>query len=475
VRLGALRDRLNDSLFPDPPAGDRSLQRGERLLLVGALLTIAVVLQLLRLGSASLDSIWAEDGPIFLQGALYEGFWEAIVSPYGGYLVLVPRLIGEAAALPPADAAAETIAILSACVVAICGLAVWHGSAGHIRSPHLRLLLVAVTVLSPVAGLEAIDSASYVLWYMLFATFWLLLWRPRTGLGAGLASGFVLITGLTTPGVWFFAPLAALRTIAARGRRDLAMVGAYWVAAIAQIPVLALDREAVVEPVWSADIWMVYLQRIVEGAPLGLELGGTAWSEAGWTLLIALLLGWMAALGLGFKGATPATRLIVAIAVPTSLVMFVVSLYQRAVATQMVWPEGVHFGNGGRYAIVPALLLVSAVLVLVDDRERQRSGPAPPISWLGLGVAGVLALSIVTSFDQRDETIRGTPPWGEALRQAATQCSAGVRDVAVPISPPGFGLQVPCDRISSLPGGARNATRPKPARLAAAITAAKTE
>jgi hypothetical protein len=449
VTLGALRDRFNDSLFPDPPAEDRSLHRGERLLLVGALLTIAVVLQLLRLGPASLDSIWAEDGPIFFQGALYEGFWEAIVSPYGGYLVLVPRLIGEAAALLPADAAAEAIAILSACVVAICGLAVWHGSTGHIRTPYLRLLLVAATVLSPVAGLEAIDSASYVVWYMLFATFWLLLWRPRTGLGAGLASGFVLATGLTTPGVWFFAPLAALRTIAARSRRDLAIVGAFWVAALAQIPVLVLDQEAVVEPVWSVDIWMVYLQRIVEGALLGLELGGSAWSEAGWTLLIALLVGWIAALGLGFKGATPPARLIVAIALPTSLVMFVVSLYQRAVATQMVWPEGIHFGDGGRYAIVPALLLISAALVLVDDRERRRSSAARPISWLGVGLAGVLALSIVTSFDQRDETIRGTPPWGEALRRAASECTGGIADVAVPTSPPGFGMQLPCDRISS--------------------------
>ncbi len=85
-----------------------------------------------------------------------------------------------------APAATSTLAALAA---AVSGLAVWVASAGHIRSPYLRLALAAATVLAPVSGLESTDSGSYASWYLLFASFWLLLWRPRTDWGAALGVG----------------------------------------------------------------------------------------------------------------------------------------------------------------------------------------------------------------------------------------------------------------------------------------------
>lgn len=447
MRLGAIRARLDRSLFLDAPAADPSARRGERALVVCALLALGAALQLLRLGgSAPLHSIWAEDGQVFLQGALEKGFWEAIWSPYGGYLVLVPRLIGEvAAALPLRDAAATT-AILATLLVAISGLVVWEASAAYIRNRWLRAMLVAATVLAPAAGLESIDSGAYVLWYMLFAVFWVLLWRPRTSLGAALAALFVLATALTTPGVWFFAPLAALRTLAVRGGRDLAIVATFWAGAIAQVPVLAVN-ETGVEPEWTADIWTAYLQRILDGVALGLRAGGFAWEQLGWALLIALLISAIAGLVAGLRRASFAARCIAAIAIPTSLVMFVVSLYQRAVATEMVWPAGDAFGAGSRYAIVPALLLVSAALVLVD-RYSHREGNPLGLSFAGAATVVVLGLSIATSFYAGDSAARGTPRWESALEEAAIECRAqNLASAGVPTSPPGFGLQVPCNRI----------------------------
>jgi hypothetical protein len=447
VRLRALRARLDRTLFLDPPDARPGLQRGEAALLAGGLLALAVVAQLLRLGgAAALHSIWAEDGPVFLQGALERGFWEALSSPYGGYLVMVPRLIGElGAALPLRDAAAAT-AIVATILVALSGLVVWQASAAHLSNPWLRGSLTAAVVLCPVAGLESIDSGAYVLWYMLFAVFWVLLWRPRTAWGAGLAALFVLATGLTTPGAWFFAPVAALRTVAVRGRRDLAIVAAYWAAALTQVPVLA-SNESGVTPQWSADIWTAYLQRILEGAALGLRFGGFAWERLGWALLALLLVGAIAGLAIGWRRSPTPARWVAAIAIPTSLVMFVVSLYQRAVATEMAWPTGDSFGAGSRYAIVPALLFLSAALVLLDRSSRRRGNP------LGLSLAGavgvlVVALSIGTSFYAGDSAVRGTPRWESALDEAAAECRAkDLTSAGVPTSPPGFGLQVPCDRI----------------------------
>lgn len=440
--------RLGESLFPDAPPARMTMGRGEGTVLVLALLALAIVLQLARLGwSASLNSLWAEDAPIYLQEALSQDFWHAIVSTYATYLVLVPRLIAEAASLMPLQDQAAAISILSAAVVALSGLFVWHASAAHVHDPYLRGTLAALTVLTPVAGLESLDSAAYVPWFMLFATFWVLLWRPRTMRGAVLAGLFALATGLSTPGVWFFLPLAALRAAAARDRRDLTILAGFAIGAAVQVPVLLLNNEQAVTPLWTSDIWTVYLQRVVDGAPLGLSLGGVAWAHLGWPLLIALVIGGLAGLAIGMRRSTPAARYIAAIAIPTSLLMFVVSMYQRAVATPMLWLEGIHNGTGSRYAIVPAMLVISAAVVLIDGAARRNTTPRR-LSPVGAATVAILLIALVTSFWARDIAVRGAPPWDAALKAAAVSCAReGAAEVAVPTSPPGFGLELQCDEV----------------------------
>jgi hypothetical protein len=449
AKLQALRAHLDETLFPAARPSVSTLNRWQLSLIVGALLAIAVVLQLARLGwSASLNSLWAEDGPIYMQEALSQDFWHAVVSTYATYLVVVPRLIAELASLAPLREAPAAVSILSGLVVGLGGLAVWNASAAHVRNPYLRGTLVALTVLCPVAGLESLDSAAYVPWYMLFASFWLLLWRPATLWGAGLGGLFILLTGLSTPGLWFFAPLAGLRALAVRDRRDAILVGSYAIGAAVQIPVLALTTETAVKPLWTGDIWAVFLQRVVNGAPFGLRGGGNAWSHFGWPFLIAITAIAIVALAYGFHRSARGARYLAAIAILTSLAMFVVSLYQRAVGVQMLWPEGAFNGSGSRYAIVPALLLVSAALVLLESAQRKRSLRPRWLPWPSMAAVTVLAAAIVVSFWARDLQTRGTPPWDAALDQAARVCEAeGVPDTAVPTSPTPFGIQLSCEEV----------------------------
>jgi len=448
--IGELRRRLDESLFPAVPAGRSTIGRGERLILLLALLTLAIVLQLFRVGPTfALDGLWAEDGTVFFQGALSQGFAQAIFSTYAGYLVVVPRLIGELGALVPLRDAAVIVTLASATVVALSGLAVWYASAAHLRNPYLRGALVAVTILAPVASLEAVASASYVSWYMLFATFWLLLWRPPTTWGAALASLFVLATWLSNPGVLFFAPLAALRALAARDRRDLLILGAFALGAAVQVPVTISSDEGIVEPLWTSDILVTYLQRVVDGAVLGENLGGDAWAAFGWPFLIALLVCAFVGLAFGVMRSSSPARHFTAVALATSLVMFLISLYQRAAAPAMVWPPDTYFGQGGRYAIVPALLLVSAALVLIDQQARLRRGPSR-LPRSSMAAIGVLLVATATSFDLRNGVARGTPPWSEAVKAAASACaSERLAEIPVPTSPPGFGVTVSCDRLTS--------------------------
>lgn len=452
-RLRLLRARLGETLFPSAPAS-RSIGGGELAVLVAALMTLAIVLQLLRLGSASLDTLWAEDGSIFLQDAVASGFGSTLFDTYAGYLVLVPRLIGEAAALAPLADAAAAVSVLSAAVIAVSGLVVWCASAGHIRDPYLRGALAVATVLVPVAGQESVDSAAYVPWYMLFATFWLLLWRPRTLWAAMLGGAFVLATALSTPGVWFFLPVAILRAIAVRDRRDLAILGGYSIGAAIQLPVVAFNTEEQVEPAWTDEIWTALLQRVLDGAAFGLRLGGVAWSNLGWPLLIALGLFALAGFAIGFRRSDATARWLSAICVPTAVVVFVVSVYQRALGPQIAWPVDNYNWAAGRYAIVPALLLISAAFVLIDrsraaGRESSRRTP------LALAAVAVVAISVVTSFDVRSSA-RESPTWGDALAEAATACAAEQSArIVVPTTPAGWGVELPCDQVRDAAGEPR--------------------
>jgi hypothetical protein len=449
-----LRGQLDESLFLAAPRTETPLNWTERALLVAALLALAIVLQVLRLGpSAGLDSLWAEDGQVFFQQALILDFWDTVFAPYAGYLVLVPRLIGEVGNLVPLREAAGAMAIVTGLVIALCGLVVWIASAAHISNPYLRGTLAALTVLAPVAGLESVLSSAYVLWYMLFASFWLLLWRPATTWGALLGSLFLLATALSTPGVWFFAPVAALRLLAARDGRDLLLVGSYAVGAAIQVPVIANNSEAAAEPAWTNDIWTAYVQRVVDGGVLGETLGGGAWAELGWPFLLVLLGCLAFALVLAWRRSSSSARWLAAVAIPTSLLMFVASAYQRAVGTDMVWPAGMHGGNAGRYAIVPALLLVSAALALIDRLPQRKPGPIR-ITWPSLAAVLILLIGLASSFYVGDSAVRGTPSWGDALRRAGATC---VRDELpegrVFISPPGFGVVIPCERLPSPSAG----------------------
>jgi hypothetical protein len=303
-------------------------------------------------------------------------------------------------------------------------------------------------VLSPVASLESIADGSYVLWYMLFASFWVLLWTPRTTAGAVLGGLFVLATGLSTPGLWFFAPVAGLRLLAAADRRDVAILAGYAIGAVAQVPVLASNSENAVDPQWTNDIWTSYLQRVLDAGVFGERLGGIGWEQLGWALLAVLVVAALTGLVLVARRSSGPVRAFTAIAVGTSLLMFVASVYQRAVGAQVMWPADTYFGNAGRYAIVPALLLASAALVAIDRWPRPLPGPRH-LPWAGLAAVALAALAIGSSFHVADPAVRGTPHWSEAIDTAVADCRDEDTETApVMISPPGYALFVNCQTLS---------------------------
>jgi len=445
------RATLRETLFPPPRSPSRVLPRWEAGVLVTSLLVVGTVLALLRLGwSAPLKTIWAEDGPIYLQGALTQGFWEAVFSPYAGYLVLVPRLIAEVATLVPLEQAPAAISILSAFLAALSALAVWHGSSGHVHNPYLRGGLALALLLVVSAGEETLLSAAYVPWYMLIGSFWLLFWHPKTETGAVFGGIFMLATGLSTPGVWFFMPIAILRAATIEDRRDATLVGSFVLGALVQVPVMIAQEQG--ESLWTSHIWTAYLQRVLDAGLFGQDLGGELWEAFGWGFLVVLLAAAVAGLVWALWRSRPSARWFGAITVLASLSIFVFSVYQRSVGLNISWSPDTSGGVAGRYVLVPALLLLSAVVVFVDGAVRGRQRPTG-FSWPVAVTLGVIVLAIVTSYDMRLPGFREGPYWDDAIEAAADKCVAnGEEGAGIETAPPPFGVTVSCTEIESFAG-----------------------
>lgn len=192
------------------------------------------------------------------------------------------------------------------------------------------------------------------------------------------------------------------------------------------------------------------MQRVLDGAFLGLKLGGKAWTHLGWVLLVALIVLAIAALAYGVYRGNLAARLLALVAIPISLIMFVVSVYQRAVGAEMVWPAEQWSEAAGRYAIVPALLLFSVAAVMIDQRSRRREGEARP-RWLAWGLAALAVVIVAYSFHVESPAIRGAPPWKASLEHSAEVCETEPpgAETGVATSPPGWGLNVPCSELTS--------------------------
>ena len=172
------------TLFPAAPARPGpSRPRAARLaavaLTAAAIAAGADLLLLRQAGVPAWRTLWGEDGYTFLHQALAHPR-ASLLWPYAGYLQLVPRLIADGVVLLPLADAALAFAVTGAVLAAGCAVFAGHASAGHIRSPWLRAGLAAGVVLLPSAVVEVANSGVDTPWYLLFAAFWALVWRPRS-------------------------------------------------------------------------------------------------------------------------------------------------------------------------------------------------------------------------------------------------------------------------------------------------------
>jgi len=423
----AWRDRAEE-LFPPAP------HRPASGLLVGlaalAVVAGAAVSLLRQPGAGALDTVWAEDGQVFLAGAVNLPFPEALSSSYAGYFHTGPRLLAELVALAPAGAAAALLAMAAAVVTAALAVLVYAASGAHLPGRAARLAAAAVVVVPPLAQQDVPNSIANLHWPALYALFWVLLWTPAGRSGRAVA---VLTTALVATSdilVIALLPLAVVRYAARRDRYSAVLAAVLGSGVALQLLGLvtgASERETDLNPVRAM---VGYLLRAVPGTLAGSRWLGPDHTSVRWLALAALA--WLlvgVAVLVALRGLTRPAWTLAAVAAVHSVMLYVLPVLLSGVAVE-------------RYALAPAMLVVVALLALLPP-AGGRAGRA--------GVALVALLAVVCAVNLRVPNLRAEgPAWSGQLEPARQECTdAGAAAVAVRIPPADtdWAAELPCDYL----------------------------
>jgi hypothetical protein len=432
------------ALFPEAPQAPAAAQRppaaGARLALANlAAIALGACVMLVRpAGTPPWDTVRAEDRFLYLPQALLHP-WRSLAQPYAGYYELVPRLVAEVAARLPLARAGAVFAVAGALAASCTAILVFHASAGHVRRLGLRLLLTASVLLLPTALITISDTAVNAPWYLLFGTFWALLWRPASRPARVAAALLCFAAASSTVLAVLYLPVAAARVIALpRWREHWATAG--WLAGcLVQLPAEVTSARQIQPPPFAHAVTF-YLREVLLAAFTGYhgaQLLRTGAGLGGAVAIAACAVLALAAWAL-VSGGPQVRALVVTCAVLGFLLTLGPVLTTGRVANYPV-PATTVYVRGSRYAQVPVLLTYSWLIAAADARLRR--------GWHGLWraahatVACLLAALLLASWasDFRYSPSPGRS-WPVAVARAQRDCrthpwrSAKVLTVRLPCS-----------------------------------------
>jgi hypothetical protein len=408
----------------------------------------AAILHLARQrGVPSWDSLWAEDGSVFLSGALRD-FPGTLFAENGGYIHVLPRIIaGIAAALPVEDAAAVMAAGASVIVALSAGF-VYVASAEVLPSRAARLGLAAAVLLLPVPGSDLLANATNLHFYLLFACFWALFWQSETPVALGARSAVVLAATLSDPLSALLLPLAIVAPLARRSIRALAVAGLFLTGLALQLLVTWGGERP--QRNWGfrpSDLLDIFSLRVTGGLLVGDRFLGDLWLAYGRAFSYAALLVVTIIMAFLLLRSQRPTVAFVLISLGYGCLFFCVQLVGRG--TGGMDPDlGVFQLNGARYVLLPFLFTTAAILALVDRALGLRRKAA--WAWGRRAALLWLAALLVANYSVVSDRSRG-PRWDRELTKARASCSATNKSIArvlvAPSPPQVWFASVPCDRL----------------------------
>jgi len=431
-------------LFPaDPPAGGPRARRDAVRAAIASIAAVGVgagALLLRQAGDPSWNTLFGEDGSHFLPRALSDPLG-SLAQPLNGYMQFVPQLIADAVTRLPLRYAAPGLAVAGALVASACAWLVFRASGGHIRSRPLRYLLAVAVVLLPIAPIELAANAVDTPWYLMFASFWALVWRPssRTGMAAAalvcfgaMSSQFVAI---------LLAPLVLARLIALpRLREQAPALG--WLAGLAmQAPALLRQQPAQLRGS-PAPALGFYADHVLTGVVAGWHLARALAVEVGGlgTAVIAVSVVAAVALWALVRG-DGRVRMFIAVAMLLGLAETVIPAMSRLWVAQL--PSMASWLPGSRYTAAPILLTVSAGIVAVDACLRRTAMPREKAAHAMAVALLVTVLGAGWVADFRYHTIRSdSQPWSAAVSAFDQSCRNQPPSAHRPV--PALRTSLPC-------------------------------
>lgn len=419
-----------------PPADARGL----RLLGWGAMLLAFTVIGFFRLPQGmGLDSIWAEDGKVFLSQPLNDPGLSTFFRGYAGYYQLLPRILGTIVAGLPVEWAAAAMSALASFVTALVAAYVFRASVAHVGSLAGRALLAATVVLLPVAGYEMALNLSNLHWYLHYAAFWALTWVPRQGRWLLAGAAFCFLATATDALAAIFLPLAALRLITVRAPRQQ-LVSLALVAGLVLQAVVVLGESGLepVEPATLADASKVYAVRVAMASFFGDALTEQLFHRAGWAVALVALVGFAWAWLWALAQARRRKPLLLTILV-LHLVLFAVPVLLRWNPLVIPSRDATELDFASRLFAVPLLLIWTGWAIAWDATRRR-----------AVGVAAALLFVVVAAADFVAVGPRNNGPrWSDGLRAAARECAGGVASSRILIAPANgdWYVDLPCGRL----------------------------
>lgn len=418
----------------------------------------------LRLPGSTKETLWAEDGGIFLRQAIDSRFLSGVMDPYDGYLHLLPRILAHLSLrMGPLEAYAERISWLSCACVGLVGVAVFFLSRPYVPSTGSRVLLAAIPALLPIGPLEVLGNTANLHWYMLWLMPWILIYPTRRLLPNILLAGLSFVAATTEIQTVLFVPLI---WVAMRTRRQWGGSVGLLLGLAMQFITFASFPRSVSEDSVPWDLGSVIIGWLLQGGVSNVESSassaGVAWTYFGGALLlvpIALLLAPIVTAAV--KGRATLVAVVAFVGVSAALWFAAQVFNNRAFMnyssfTNEQWLKFDFL----RYAAAPAMFALGALALATGGfhwgQEARRPSNGVGCDRRGLRWETICATVIVTvlvfGFFPPTSSRAAGPSWQAQVSVGRSACAADPLLAEVPalVAPRGWEFErvaISCNRL----------------------------
>lgn len=383
------------------------------------------VLLWFRLPPLAHDTLWAEDGSLFLAGAEQHGLFGATFLPYAGYLQFLPRLIaGAVVQWLPITFWAYGMTAGACLVTGAASCVVYVASRDVFGSRLLRVMLAAVVLLVPLGPRDVLGNPTNLHSVLFWMCFWILLFRPRS---RPSAAAFTLIGFAAAASEIQTVFLLPLLILALRRRHGWVLVTGPAVGIGAQLvaTVLAPRTAATAAQDSPASIAAGYLVNAVLPNVFPQNMIGTVLAHGGLIVAGALLLLLTGVVLMAWRHTGTPKRVAIISAAALSVLVWTASVvdnpapfynYASFASSQLlhVWLT--------RYGVVPAMLLLGIALIAADALLRAPARHRRLTRAIAVSTAVMIGVCLIGNYIPTYTRRSAGPSWSAQIPAAQEAC-----------------------------------------------------